>query len=91
MTSYLRCKRVPTRDTYCCEPPNRRWRSHFTHWVPSALMTVAFITLPATSAMADDFSYELTATGTESPDVTFSVGLTATGKETVIKDDEYTK
>ena len=24
MTSYLRRKRVPTRDTHCCEPPNRR-------------------------------------------------------------------
>ena len=91
MTSYLRRKRVPTRDTHCCEPPNRRRRSYFTHWVQSALMIFAFITLPATSAIAIDFDYELTATGTESPDVTFSVELTAIGKETVIKDEGYTK
>ena len=26
MTSYLRRKRVPTRDIHCCQSPNRRWR-----------------------------------------------------------------
>jgi len=38
MTSYLRRKRVPTRDTYCCESPNRWWRYWFTfqfYWILS--------------------------------------------------------
>ncbi len=91
MTSYVRRKRVPPWDTHLGQPPNRWWHAHFIHWIPSALMILAFITLPARFAMATDFDYELTATGTESPDVAFSVELTATGKETVIKDEGYTK
>ncbi len=35
------------------------------------------------------FSYELEAAGTESPDVTFTAELTATGKESVVKQEEY--
>jgi len=38
MTSYLRRKRVPTRDTHCCESPNRRWRNSFAQWVRNGLL-----------------------------------------------------
>ena len=41
--------------------------------------------------MAEDFAYELTASGTESPDVTFSVELIAEGKETVIESVPYSR
>jgi uncharacterized repeat protein (TIGR01451 family) len=64
-------------------PPKKRWRNPIVQWVINTLMPVIFITLPATSVLAEDFAYELKATGTHSPDVSFSVKLTATGKETV--------
>jgi uncharacterized repeat protein (TIGR01451 family) len=66
-------------------PPKQRWRNPIVHRVINTLMPLIFITLPATSVLAEDFAYKLKATGTHSPDMTFSVKLTATGKETVKK------
>ena len=53
MTSYLRRKRVPTRDTYLGPPNNRRWRFIPTSW---ALMLTLFAgsVVPSWAATTED-------------------------------------
>jgi len=48
MTSYLRRKRVPTRDTYCYEPPNRWWL-----FVPALALLMGSVAVPVSGWAAN--------------------------------------